>query len=295
MSGGNAQDGTESGRVKGLTQNGEAMQDTGIQTTEELAQEQEESLKRLQELLSANGCINADGILNEEKIVLLISPFGGEAGVAFRNEMTRFEMIERPIIDVQNNMTKDPEFQKIFEEYITEPKDVIYNIERPTGWLAEKIDNAVKKYDGRGLTNEELFLAVNNPGAALTVNENQSVTDKYVSKYFEEHVDGNSANAFRHAMFAALNSIMLGTETASDFVNAHENIEGNDSNSVREDGKKYSEHMEMDLHNNAVGLAIGSIMLMNSEDGFVSYDELAEIVYDIVITQGYGVWIIDDQ
>ena len=94
QAGRNTPSGQENVRAAGLTPNGEAMQDTGIQTTEELAQEQEESLKRLQELLSSNGCINEDGSLNKEKIALLANPFtGGEAGVALRNETARYSGI----------------------------------------------------------------------------------------------------------------------------------------------------------------------------------------------------------
>ena len=52
-------------------------------------------------------------------------------------------------------------------------------------------------------------------------------------------------------------------------------------------------HMEMDLHNNAVGIALGTTMHANSNNGFVNYDDLAEMVYEVVITQGAGVWIIE--
>ena len=152
VSGGNVQDGTENGRVKGLTPNGEAMQDTGIQTTEELAQEQEESRKRLQELLSANGCINADGILNEEKIALLANPFtGGEAGVAFRNEMTRFEEFGVNLTQSELNdlaeVVDNPAMQYIIENVLDNSETITREVTEVNADVQQGIHDENKAYD----------------------------------------------------------------------------------------------------------------------------------------------------
>ncbi len=195
--------------------------------------------------------------------------------------------------NVGPGINDDQIFQEVFNEYIVKPEDVIHEVDRPTGWLAEQIENAANDYAGRGLTDEELYLSVNNPLAAVVISENQSLTDEYVSKYFDNHVDGNNANAFRHAMFTALNSIALGGDLAAQFANAHENIVGNDSRTQVRGGCTNYQHMEMDIHNNAVGIALGTKMLATSYNGFVNYDDLAEMVYDVVITQGAGEWIIE--
>jgi len=112
-------------------------------------------------------------------------------------------------------------------------------------------------------------------------------------KYFDKHVDGGKSNAFRHAMFTALNTIGLNDKTAADFANAHENIKGNDSLQERNGNTNY-QHMGMDLHNNALGIAIGNKVIADSHSRFVNYDKLAEIVYQVIIKQGKGMWLTDD-
>ena len=42
----------------------------------------------------------------------------------------------------------------------------------------------------------------------------------------------------------------------------------------------------MDLYNNAVGIAIGSVA-----DRYLSNDDLASLVYDDAVTEGQGRWI----
>ena len=199
--------------------------------------------------------------------------------------------------DESNIIIDDPMFQYTFDACLSNPEDVIYDVEKPTGWLAKVIENKVIEAGFKeGLSNEELLLSVNNPVAALAIKENQAIADKYREEMFDSYLDGDKANAFRHAMFVALNTLALGSSTALDFANAHENREGNDSTDIiRPDGKTNREHMDMDLHNNALGIAIAQTMIANSSSGFVNYDELAEVVYDVVITQEAGVWIIEEE
>ena len=85
-------------------------------------------------------------------------------------------------------------------------------------------------------------------------------------------------------MWQALNCRSIGAITTFAFACAHENKPGNDSHEAWVGNVSFYEDTQMDLHNNAVGIAIGSVV---GDD--VSNDDLAALVFDIIVNSGEGV------
>lgn len=95
---------------------------------------------------------------------------------------------------------------------------------------------------------------------------------------------GDRSDAFRHGIWNAEMTILIGREKAELFATAHEDkdVTGNES-----DGYPTA-HRDMVLHNNEVGRAIGE---MNSES---SEDEMADIIYqDIYSEETQFIWLHD--
>lgn len=65
---------------------------------------------------------------------------------------------------------------------------------------------------------------------------------------------GDKSDAFRHGIWNAELTVLIGKEKAELFATSHEDkdVTGNES-----DGYPKTEHRYMDLHNNAVGRTIG--------------------------------------
>jgi len=109
---------------------------------------------------------------------------------------------------------------------------------------------AVEKYAIRKnprLRPAELALINENWYAAWEIEENVTVTDAEMIRIFGSHQDNACSNAFRHALFNALNAQDVGADLAKQFGDAHEDIPGNTNNNAI-----------MDFHNNAVGIIVGS-------------------------------------
>ena len=195
-----------------------------------------------------------------------------------------------------SGIINSPMFQDAFETYLSKPEDVIYDVERPTGWLAKKIE-AAEQGDKKesGLSNEELLLCVKNPVPAVIVAENKDLAYTYVNQRFGSQTDGEISNAYLHAMFTALNTLGFGATLAKEFADAHENREHNIDEDIRDDGTTNRSRMEMDLHNNALGITIAQMMMANSPSGLVNVDDLAEMVYDVAILHKEGIWVIEEE
>ena len=94
---------------------------------------------------------------------------------------------------------------------------------------------------------------------------------------------GDRSDAFRHGIWNAEMSLLIGTEKAELFATAHEDkdVFGNET-----DGYSKEAHKQMDLHNNAVGRELGEIY---SE---VSEEELANIIYKNIYTENTSfIWL----
>jgi len=167
-------------------------------------------------------------------------------------------------------MYNSKEFQETLEKYTLTPEDVVSGF---TGKIGDY-----------SLT--EAALIASKPLAALKVNKNKTLAEEFTQQYFREgwNEDTTEANAFKHAIWQALNSRSLGEELALMFASAHENKTGNSTDNPYKETTYYNA-TNMDLQNNAIGIAIGS-----ATDNDLPDVEIAKIVYQIVIEQGEGIW-----
>jgi hypothetical protein len=110
------------------------------------------------------------------------------------------------------------------------------------GVVTDSINNS-------GANEAEKELIYEDPIAAYNVNKAKEITEEYIDKlYGREHDrDGTQVNAFRHAMWNAIMTDMIGAEKAKKFADAHEQVPNNPAG-----------HKQMDLHNNELGRSIAT-------------------------------------
>ena len=111
------------------------------------------------------------------------------------------------------------------------------------------------------LTDKEKEILKNNPEIINTLYENRKIAEEETAKKFGDNFRNDESDAFRHALFNALNTISFGLDLAKKLGDAHEDFEGNPD-----------KEKEMDLHNNAVGQNVGD------NNYKASKDEIVEII-----------------
>lgn len=121
------------------------------------------------------------------------------------------------------------------------------------------------------LTESEKKLVIRYPFDALKVNNAKNTATTQTEKKFGFSGLGDRSDAFRHGIWNAEMTILIGEEKAELFATAHED---KDTTGMESDGYSKVEHKNMDLHNNAVGRVLGSENLNASED------EIANIIYN---------------
>lgn len=87
---------------------------------------------------------------------------------------------------------------------------------------------------------------------------------------------GDRSDAFRHGIWNAEMTILIGKEKAELFATAHED---KDTTGNETDGFTKEEHKNMDLHNNEVGRNIGE------ENPDATENEMADIIYSDIYQQ----------
>lgn len=133
------------------------------------------------------------------------------------------------------------------------------------------------------LTDSEKVLCVKYPLAALKVNEARNIASEQTVRKFGYSGLGDRSDAFRHGMWNAEMTILIGAEKAELFATAHEDKDttGNES-----DGYSKEAHKNMDLNNNAVGREIGQ------NNSNLSEDELADYIYELIYsTDTSFIWL----
>lgn len=133
------------------------------------------------------------------------------------------------------------------------------------------------------LTTSEKKLCIKYPFDALKVNTARNIATDQTVKRFNENGLGNRSDAFRHGIWNAEMTILIGKEKAELFATAHEDkdVTGNEA-----DGYSKTAHRDMDLHNNEIGREIGEKNYNASED------ELAEIIYqEIYSAETKFIWL----
>lgn len=220
-----------------------------------------------------------------KKKLLLILGLVGTLGIA--SPLTVFAS------NSEQNLTESESInQSAFEEMINEI--VIIKSENPG--LSE--DEIIKLMDNRhssslgergiidicnSLTDSEKELCIRYPFEALKVNTARNIATEQTNRKFGYSGLGDRSDAFRHGIWNAEMTVLIGKEKAELFATAHED---KDTTGTESDGFSKEEHKNMDLHNNSVGRSIGE---MNSD---VSEDEMADIIYqDIYSETTQFIWL----
>lgn len=188
-------------------------------------------------------------------------------------------------------MMEETEFEKMIAEIISIKSE---NPEITEGEVLQIMDEQVFGDVGetRGitdlwntLTESEKRLCIRYPFDALKVNTARKIATEQTERKFGYSGLGDRSDAFRHGIWNAEMSILIGSEKAELFATAHEDkdVSGDES-----DGFPKTAHKEMDLHNNEVGRHIGE------ENRNVSEDELANIIYSNIYSESTQfVWLHD--
>ena len=120
------------------------------------------------------------------------------------------------------------------------------------------------------LTESEKRLCIRYPFDALKVNTARKIATEQTERKFGYSGLGDRSDAFRHGIWNAEMSILIGSKKAELFATAHED---KDVTGVESDGYPKTAHRDMDLHNNEVGRNIGG------ENKNASEIEMAEVIY----------------
>lgn len=136
-----------------------------------------------------------------------------------------------------------------------------------------------------GLTNSEKKLVVRYPFDALKVNDAKNIATRQTERKFGYNGLGDRSDAFRHGIWNAEMTILIGVEKAELFATAHED---KDTSGVESDGYTKLEHKNMDLYNNSIGRRIGQENLGLSED------KMADLIYQMIYQENSEfVWLHD--
>lgn len=119
-------------------------------------------------------------------------------------------------------------------------------------------------------------LCIRYPFDALKVNTAKDIATSQTVAKFGSNGLGNRSDAFRHGIWNAEMTVLIGKEKAELFATAHEDkdVSGNES-----DGFPKTAHRDMDLNNNEIGRNIGE-KNMN-----VSEYEMADIIYQNIYSE----------
>ena len=181
-------------------------------------------------------------------------------------EESEFELL---IKEIQNIKSEHPEYQE----------------ERILKILAERHPRTERGLIDiwNVLTDSEKRLCIRYPFDALKVNTAKNIATSQTELKFGYNGLGDRSDAFRHGIWNAEMTVLIGKEKAELFATAHEDkdVIGNES-----DGYPKAAHRDMDLHNNEIGRNIGE---KNRE---VSEDEMADLIYkDIYSETPQFVWL----
>lgn len=180
--------------------------------------------------------------------------------------------------------------QSEFEQLIVEIQDI--KAEHPE-YTEDEVKNMMDKHHRRfergvvdiwnALTDSEKKLCIRYPFDALKVNTAKNIATSQTEAKFGFNGLGDRSDAFRHGIWNAEMTILIGKEKAELFATAHED---KDVTGTESDGYPKAEHRDMDLHNNEVGRMIGE------KNGDISEDEMANIVYqEVNSTTTQFIWL----
>lgn len=186
---------------------------------------------------------------------------------------------------------KTTEWEQLIE---TVKKIKSENSEKPANEVVKIISRVInsRNNNNRGitdiwnvLTNSEKKLVVRYPLAALKVNDAKNIATSQTELKFGYNGLGDRSDAFRHGIWNAEMTIMIGAEKAELFATAHED---KDTSGLESDGHTKEEHKNMDLNNNSVGRRIG---LENSN---FTEGQMADYIYEAIHQENTEfIWLND--
>lgn len=156
--------------------------------------------------------------------------------------------------------------------------------------VSKTLENERKETRGisdiwNALTEAEKKLLIRYPVAALKVNDAKNIATRQTERKFGHNGLGDRSDAFRHGIWNAEMTILIGAEKAELFATAHEE---KDTTGVETDGHTKLEHKNMDLHNNNVGRKIGLAQPDLPEE------QMADYIYDVIYQENTPfVWLND--
>lgn len=183
----------------------------------------------------------------------------------------------------------------IFKELIREIEDIkkehpVYTEDDILRIMNERHATTHDEEDAKGiidiwnaLTESEKKLCIRYPFDALKVNTAKNIATNQTEIKFGRNGLGDKSDAFRHGIWNAEMTILIGKEKAELFATAHED---KDVTGTEPDGFPKTAHRDMDLHNNEIGRNLGE----KNKDA--SEDEMADIIYqDLYSETTEFVWL----
>lgn len=183
----------------------------------------------------------------------------------------------------------------IFKELIREIEDIkkehpVYTEDDILRIMNERHATTHDEEDAKGiidiwnaLTESEKKLCIRYPFDALKVNTEKNIATNQTEIKFGRNGLGDKSDAFRHGIWNAEMTILIGKEKAELFATAHED---KDITGTESDGFPKTAHRDMDLHNNEIGRNLGE----KNKDA--SEDEMADIIYQDLYSEATEfVWL----
>lgn len=183
----------------------------------------------------------------------------------------------------------------IFKELIREIEDIkkehpVYTEDDILRIMNERHATTHDEEDAKGiidiwnaLTESEKKLCIRYPFDALKVNTAKNIATNQTEIKFGRNGLGDKSDAFRHGIWNAEMTILIGKEKAELFATAHED---KDITGTESDGFPKTTHRDMDLHNNEIGRNLGE----KNKDA--SEDEMADIIYQDLYSEATEfVWL----
>lgn len=135
------------------------------------------------------------------------------------------------------------------------------------------------------LTESEKKLCIRYPFDALKVNTAKNIATTQTEEKFGINGLGDRSDAFRHGLWNAEMTVLIGKDKAELFATAHED---KDVTGIESDGYPKTSHRDMDLHNNEIGRKIGE------ENSGTSEEKMGNIVYNEVFSESTQfIWLHD--
>ena len=200
----------------------------------------------------------------------------------YTEEELAFAEISEDIIELKEDNIEDEQIINIIDE---RSKNANQSVTR--GNPLDKIENAYETWER--LTDVEKKLVTLNPTKSVAAFAASKKSVELTAQNFGKNGLGDKSDGFRHATWCALMARDAGSKFAKDFSTAHESGKTEEMlQQVASDGYKEKDHMEMDLHNNGVGISL-------IKDKNVSNDEVVSMVMNkLTNNKATGIYWLHD-